>query len=121
MIIRSLVIGVTSITAARSRALSRDLQKMGSAKRILRKFARPMCRTSPNPDQSVRLKYAPREIGATMAKRITAMAGVTSTAMEPGREKMDLLNVATSAGDEKRFRREARRNQLSCSVNGFVY
>jgi hypothetical protein len=45
----------------------------------------------------VRLKYPLRAIGAMMANRITAIAGVTSAVIAPGREKMDLLTVATSA------------------------
>jgi len=54
--------------------------------------------TAPKPDQLVRLKYTLSVIGAIMAKRITATAGVTSTATEPGRLKMDLLDVADLRG-----------------------
>ena len=82
------------VTAVSKRALRSDRQKMGSAKRICRKFESPMKRTGPRPLQSVRLKYALRVIGATIAKRMTAIPGVTSTAIDPGREKMDLLTGA---------------------------
>jgi hypothetical protein len=82
---------MASVTTASTRAFRRDLQKIGSARRIVLKFFSPTYFAEPNPDQSVRLKYPLSAIGATMANRITAIAGVTSTAMAPGREKMDLL------------------------------